>query len=91
MYFFYKSINFNFKKNILNIASGNSLTVKEFAELCNEVSLNEYGYKVNLKYEKVFIKDKLRLNLISASPFKNFSNDLKSEIKKILHYCSNNS
>ena len=91
MYFFYKSINFNFKKNILNIASGNSLTVKEFAELCNEVSLNEYGYKVNLKYEKVFIKDKLKLNLISASPFKNLSNDLKSEIKKLLHFCSNNS
>ena len=61
----------------------------EFAELCNEVSLNEYGYKVNLKYEKVPIKDKLKLNLISASPFKNFSNDLRSEIKKLLNFCCN--
>ena len=91
MYFFYKSINFNFKKNIINIASGNSLTVEQFAELCNEVSLNEYGYKVNLKYEKVFIKDKLKLDLISASPFKDFSNDLKSEIRKLLYFCRNNS
>ena len=91
MYFIYKSIDFNFKQNILNIASGHSLTVAEFAELCNEVSLNEYGYRVDLKYEKVFIKDQLKLNLLSASPFKNFSNDLRSEIKKLLHFCCNNS
>ena len=81
--FFNESLTYKFEKNILNISSGRTFTVKEFADLFNNIALRLYGYKVKINFDAKLSESNSFLKIKSNSPFGHLRNDIDSEIENL--------
>ena len=84
--FLKKSLTYKFEQNILNISSGKTFTVKEFADLFNNIALRLYGYKVKINFDATLSESNSFLKIKSNSPFGHLRNDIDSEIKNLFMF-----
>ncbi len=89
--FMSKSLNMNFEIPIINICSGESMTILAFSNLLKEVAEDLFGIKVNLYTDELLpSKYENDLNITSMNPYPILNNRLRNEIQLLFHFCAEN-